>query len=172
MKDKVVDYINNNYYILRSIAKKITNGHQDYEELLQEVCLQILNKEKIELDDERNIKYYIVGLLRINYNSQTSPFHYNIRKERLTYDELPYSLGEDYDIEIEYDYTKEELIVAMEQSFQELDWFHRQLFETYMVMGSYAKVNELTKIPVGSVGMYINETKQMIKDKIKLKLNL
>lgn len=168
MKEQVKQYINTNYYHLRTITKKITSNNQLAEELLHEVILQILEKKEIELDSEDNILYYIVGIIRINWFSKTSPFFYKIRKEPLNYSELMYNL--EIEDDIGYIYTKEELLCAMEDSIQELDWFHKEILEHYMVLGSYRKVNELTKIPIGSIGLYINEAKKEIKDNIKLKL--
>jgi len=164
MKSKVIDYISNNYDELKTITKKITCNNELSEDLLQEVILQILEKNRIIIDEEKNIKYFIIGIIRINWNSKTSPFYYKIRREIDKYDELSIQLHDNYDYD--YDIEKENKILAMEESIGELDWFNKELLSHYVVLGSLKKVNELTKIPIPSISRYINETKTKLKKEI------
>lgn len=162
MKQQVIDYISNNYDELHKITKKITNNSQLTDDLLQECLLQILEKDRIILDDPKNIKYFIIGIIRINFLSSTSPFHYKIRREICQYNELTIDIVD----ENEYDSEKEDKFQAMEESIGNLDWFKKELLSHYMVLGSLKKVNQLTKIPIPSISRYINETKQQLKEEI------
>ena len=144
MKRKVIEYISNNYNEIRLITRKITDNNQLTDDLLQECLLQILEKERIILDDEKNIKYFIIGIIRINWLSKTSPFYYKIRREICQYNELNIDIVD----ENEYDIEKEEKFEAMEESIGNLDWFKKELLSHYMVLGSLKKVNQLTKIPI------------------------
>jgi RNA polymerase sigma factor (sigma-70 family) len=169
MNKEIEQYISNNYGELLSIAKKITRNNDLSEDLLHEVILQLYNKKNIVLrqynDDQ--IKYYIVSIIRINWHSQTSPFYYRIRKENSKYtniDEL-YDLADDQQLE----YEKQELFDILEQSFSELDWFRKSLFEMYLTLGSMKKVSVQTRIPVSSISRYLKESKEQIKTNINIK---
>ena len=162
MKKKVIEYISKNYNELHQITKKITDNNQLTDDLLQECILQILEKERIILDDEKNIKYFIIGIIRINWLSKTSPFYYKIRREIMAYNELTIDIVD----ENEYDSEKEDKFQAMEESIGNLDWFKKELLSHYLVLGSLKKVNQLTKIPIPSISRYINETKQQLKEEI------
>lgn len=171
MNKEIEQYISNNYNELLSIAKKITRNNDLSEDLLHEVILQLYNKKNIVLRQYNNdqIKYYIVSIIRINWHSQTSPFYYRIRKENSKYtniDEL-YDLTEDENQE----YEKQELFDILEESFSELDWFRKSLFEMYLTLGSMKKVSVKTRIPVSSISRYLKESKEQIKNNIKLKTN-
>ena len=171
MNKEIEQYISNNYGELLSIAKKITRNNDLSEDLLHEVILQLYNKKNIVLrqynDDQ--IKYYIVSIIRINWHSQTSPFYYRIRKENSKYtniDEL-YDLADDQQLE----YEKQELFDILEESFCELDWFRKSLFEMYLTLGSMKKVSVKTRIPVSSISRYLKESKEQIKNNITVKTN-
>lgn len=171
MNKEIENYITTNYYQLLTIAKKITNNHDLTGDLLHEVIIQLYNKDNIVLREYSpdQIKYYIVSILRINWHSQTSPFYYRIRKESSRYTNIDdlYDLTDDNQLE----YEKEQLLVILEQSFCELDWFKKSLFEMYLTLGSMNKVSKQTRIPVSSISRYLKESKEQIKNNIEIKVN-
>jgi RNA polymerase sigma factor (sigma-70 family) len=159
---KIESYITRNYYELKKITKRITGNHELTDDLLHEVFLQLLNKETIKLNsyDDNTIKYYIVSIIRINWISKTSPFHYKIRKEGLKNSEFHCNI----EVEDEqYDWERENLIQAMEISFTELNFFQKGLLELYLVLGSVNKVAQQTEIPKSSVIKQIRKAKDTIK---------
>lgn len=162
----IEDYIARNYYILNNISKNITKGHELHQELLQEVILQILERDNIVLKNytDNDIKYYITAALKINWHSKTSPFYYKIRKERCTYTELSFDLEQDNEQE---SFEKQQLFNILEQEFTELDWFRKSLMEMYLTLGSLKKVSQKTTIPLTSISRYIKESKEQIKNNIK-----
>lgn len=170
MNKKITDYINNNFNELLSISNKISRNDELAGDLLQEIILQMYEKNDIILHnyEDSTIKYYIIKLLKINWNSKTSPFYYRIRKESQNYSELKpefinYAVNED-------DYQSyEEMLTAVEIEFSELTWFSKRLFELYLTLGSLKKVANQTQIPISSVGKYIKEIKLEIRENIKLK---
>lgn len=171
MNREIEKYITNNYYQLLTITKKITKGHELSQDLLHEVILQLYNKDNIILREycEEQIKYYIVSVIRINWHSTTSPFYYKIRKESSKYtniDEI-YNLADDTQLEFE----KQQLFDILEQSWCELDWFRKSLFEMYLTLGSMKKVSKQTRIPVSSISRYLRESKDQIKLNITIKTN-
>ena len=171
MNREIERYITNNYYQLLTITKKITKNHELSQDLLHEVILQLYNKDNIILREycDEQIKYYIVSVIRINWHSQTSPFYYKIRKESAKYtniDEI-YNLADDTQLEFE----KQQLFDILEQSWCELDWFRKSLFEMYLTLGSMKKVSKQTRIPVSSISRYLKESKDQIKLNITIKTN-
>jgi hypothetical protein len=162
MNCKVEEFIKNNYYILLSISKKITKGHELHQELLHEVIVQLYEKKVINLKeyDDDSIRYYITAVLRINWHSKTSPFYYKIRKEPASYTELSFDMA--YESEQEA-YEKQELFDILEKSYCELSWFSKSLMEMYLTLGSLKKVSQKTTIPLSSISRYIKESKEQIK---------
>lgn len=170
MNKEIEQYITHNYYQLLKIAKTITKGHDLSQDLLQEVIIQLYDKKEIVLKtyDDNSIKYYITAVMRINWNSQTSPFYYRVRKESSKYQELT----EVHNIVDDQDYFEKQIIFdILEQSWCELDWFHKSLFEWYMTLGSLKKVSIKTNIPLASIGKYIKEAKIEMKTEVLNKLN-
>ena len=171
MNKEIERYITTNYYQLLSIAKKITKNHELTNDLFHEVIIQLYNKNNIVLQEysDDQIKYYIVSIIRINWHSQTSPFYYKIRKESSKYTNIDdiYDLVDDTQLEFE----KQHLFDILEQSWCELDWFRKSLFEMYMTLGSMKKVSKQTRIPISSISRYLKESKELIKTNIYTKTN-
>lgn len=171
MNKEIEKYITTNYYQLLSIAKKITKNHDLTEDLFHEVLIQLYDKKNIVLQEysDDQIKYYIVSVIRINWHSKTSPFYYRIRKETSRYTNIEecFDLSDDNQLAFE----KQELYDILEQSWCELDWFRKSLFELYLTLGSMKKVSKQTRIPVSSISRYLKESKEQIKLTINIKTN-
>lgn len=171
MNKQIEKYITTNYYLLLGITKKITKNHELSSDLLHEVIIQLYNKSNIVLQEysDDQIKYYIVSVIRINWHSQTSPFYYKIRKESSKYT----NIDDIFDLtdESQLDFEKEQLFIILEESFCELDWFKKSLFQMYLTLGSMKKVSKQTRIPVSSISRYLKESKEQIKNNILIKSN-
>lgn len=169
MNKDIERYITTNYYQLLTITRKITKNHELSQDLLHEVILQLYNKSNIVLQEYSNdqIKYYIVSIIRINWHSNTSPFYYKIRRESSKYtniDEI-FNMADDTQL----DFEKQQLFDILEQSWCELDWFRKSLFEMYLTLGSMKKVSKQTRIPLSSISRYLKESKDLIKHNIFIK---
>jgi hypothetical protein len=173
MNKKINDYITNNYDELRTISSKITRGHQLSDELLQECLLQIYEKTELILRnyDDNSIKYYIIAVMKLNWNSKTSRFYYKIRKEQKTYVQLHPSFVNYIHDDTEEKETYEEVLKAVEEHYTELTWFSKRLMELYLTLGSLKKVSKETQIPLASVGRYIREIKYEIRINVQNQLN-
>jgi DNA-directed RNA polymerase specialized sigma24 family protein len=178
MNKEVENYLTKHYYELLNISKKLTKGHELSQELLHEVVIQLYDKKEIKLKSycDNSIKYYITAILRTNFYSKTSPFFYNIRKESQTYlelfDEYNYQTIPDIPFEEEeIALEKENIMCILEQSYVELEWWQRSLFDLYIVLGSIKKVSKKTRIPVSSVSRHIREIRTKIKLSVINKLD-
>lgn len=173
MNPRVTEFINDNFRELQQISRRITQGHQLSDDLLQEVVLQIYEKGSLKLRgyDDDSIKYYLIAVMKLNWFSKTSPFYYKIRKESRNYTELHqnfvnYNQGDTMEEVLQY----EKLISTVEEEFAELTWFSKRLLELYLTLGSLKKVANTTQIPIASVGRYIREIKEEIKINVEIRL--
>jgi DNA-directed RNA polymerase specialized sigma24 family protein len=171
MNKKVEDFITKNYYKLLEIATKITKkDNETSRELFHEVILQLYQKDEIILKEYSDdcIKYYITSIMRVNYYSKTSPYHYRIRKERLNYSEL----SEAFNMEAEQEEFESELLLKiLEEEYSELDWFRKAILNHYLVLNSLKAVSKKTTIPLTSISRYIKEGKEQIKTNVLKRLN-
>ena len=80
------------FYFLQKVSKGIKTDPITREELVQEVILQILNKDFTEIEglrDRGELNAWLCGVMYRNHSSNNSPFNYQKRK----YKELvPYSV--------------------------------------------------------------------------------
>jgi DNA-directed RNA polymerase specialized sigma24 family protein len=171
MNSKVECLITRNYYQLLGIAKKITKKDEETSrELLHEVVLQLYQKDKIILKqyNDDSIKYYITSIMRVNYYSSTSPYHYRIRKERLKYSELTEAMNMETEQET---FESEQLFQILEEQYSELDWFRKSILDLYLTLNSLKAVSRKTTIPLTSISRYIREGKEQIKNNVIDRLN-
>jgi hypothetical protein len=170
MKIEIERYIAKNYYELLNICNKITKHDTFAGDLLNDVILQLYDRNNINLNklDDNSIKYYIVKCLTINWYSKTSPFYRKVRRESSLYNEL-------FDVANMIDnndlFTEHQIMELVETEFTEMNWFHKIIFEKWMVLGSLKKVSTDTKIPLTSIARYVKETKQVIKQNTFKKMN-
>jgi hypothetical protein len=171
MNKEIESFLTRNYYVLLNISKKITKTDEETSrELLHEVILQLYSREQIILKDynDDSIKYYITSIMRVNYYSKTSPYHYRIRKERQSYSDLTEILNMESDQET---FETEQLFQLLEEQYCELDWFRKSLLDLYLSLNSLKAVSRKTTIPLTSISRYIREGKEQIKTNVISKLN-
>lgn len=172
MIKEIEDYITKNYYVLYNIAQKMTKNDPLTKDLLHECILQLYDKEVITLRNysDNSIKYYIVAVMRINYFSKTSPFHYRIRRERQI---MNVDVATCWDLSYEQEEFETEVIYKLlEENYAELDWFKKSLLDMYLSLNrSMNAVSRKTNIPKTSISRYINEIRKQVKTDIINKLN-
>jgi hypothetical protein len=161
MNREIENYITNNYYELLKICKKYTKDDDWSSELLHEIIIQLYDKKeyKGKLED-KDIKYYIVRMIYVNWCLPTSPFYRKIKKFSLTSVDLTEAMNVAVE-ESELDQHK--LLDIVELEWAEMDWFNKIIFEKYMIIGSLKGVSRDTTIPLTSIKRYVDDTKRMIK---------
>jgi len=155
---KIFDcYITRNYQQLLKISKNITKSDiETSRELLHECLFQIYSRDEIKLK-EYNDDY-----------SNTSPYHYRIRKERQRYTDLTEVLNMESEQEV---FESEQLFQLLEENYAELDWFRKSLLDMYLTLNSLKAVSRKTTIPLTSISRYIKEGKEQIRANVLEKLN-
>lgn len=175
MKDKVIEFYAENYTRLRGIAKSYVLNDNIADELIQEVFLQVSEKNEIKLHNgkDETILKWLTQIIKINAISKTSRFYYKFIKPTKPFADIDEEVMEKHNTtlyEDNYIYNKEDTFVALEDSLCEIDWFHRGMFELYMSLGSYKSVKEVSYIPLQSVKRYVQQAKEELKNKITKKL--
>lgn len=170
MNKTLEKYIEQNYQSLLLVAKKYTKNDDWASELLHEVIIQLYNKKQSNtiLETEKNIKYYIVRCLMVNWCYPSSPFFRKYKMNELNTIELNEVINTVTD-ECEMDSHK--LLDIIEIEWAEMNWFNKIIFEKYLVLGSMKKVSKDTTIPIASIGRYIKDTKNIIKEKTLIRYN-
>jgi DNA-directed RNA polymerase specialized sigma24 family protein len=174
MKPEIEKYIIQNYNELKTFCYRLTERSDWSEDLLQDVLLQLYEKEDIKLDklDTKSIKNYIFKVIITNWHSKTSPFYRKVRRESTLYNELSTLPTEAPQLMASEDiYDVHKLLEIIEIEWTEVSWFHKIIFEKYMVLGSLKKVAIDTTIPLTSIARYVKETKQQIKQNTIIKYN-
>jgi len=170
MKIEIERYITKNYYELLNICNKITKHDTFAGDLLNDVILQLYDRDNIRLNklDDNSIKYYIIKCLTINWYSKTSPFYRKVRRESALYNELfdVANLIDSDDI-----FKEHHIMEIVEAEYTEISWFHKIIFEKFLLLGSLKKVSVDTRIPLTSIARYVKETKTTIKQNTFRKLN-
>lgn len=170
MIKEIETWIINNYGELKKISLRITNGDKYWsEELLSTVMLQLFERDNIKLDnlDDASIKYYIIRCLTTNWYSDTSPFYRKVKRESTLYNEMK-DIGDRPDDSFEI--QEQKLMDVVESEWGNLGWFRKDLFTRYMILGSYRRVSEQTRIPLTSVKNYVHQAKQELRLNIFKKL--
>jgi RNA polymerase sigma factor (sigma-70 family) len=172
MIKEIEDYIQKNYYHLYNIGMKMTKQDPLTRDLLHECILQLYDKDVISLKnyDDNSIKYYIVAVMRINYFSKTSPFHYRIRRERQI---MNVDVATCWDLSYEQEeFEQEQIYQLLELNYTELSWFQKSILDLYLSLNRSMKaVSRKTNIPNQSISRYINEIRKQVKTDIINKIN-
>jgi DNA-directed RNA polymerase specialized sigma24 family protein len=170
MKPEIEKYITINYYDLLKVCKKYTKNDDWASELLHEVILQIYDSKSLNNMDklqDKNIKYYIIRIITVNWCYETSPFYRKYKKPAMNTIDLTEAMSMAYQDE---ELNQHEMMELMEEEWAELDWFRKNIFERYLTMGSLKKVSKDTTIPLTSIARYIKTAKTDIKHNVFKKM--
>lgn len=157
------EYIKINNEELIDITKRITGNHRDSMELYQFVVLQLLSKPPKEDITDKQKKYYFIRLIKNNWFSKTSRYHYQFRKKVYNHLEKEF---EDMRTDVPVEEYEEDEIPDLDwvrEKLHDYGWFYRDIFLLYMELNTIKAVSSKTTIPINSCSKYINE----VKDKLQ-----
>jgi DNA-directed RNA polymerase specialized sigma24 family protein len=157
-------WIESNYCELVEMTDNITRSSEESGDLLHCVLEQALEREE-KLNDipETEIKWWFSRVIYTNWNSKTSPYYYQYKKESSRYDNI-----DDYTIETENTDLKhkrwvEDKMGEIDDVLEDLHWFQKLLFQRYLYgKYSYNSLSEKTKIPVNTIATSIRNTKKLL----------
>lgn len=142
-------YITENYEQLHQIVRNITKNHELTDELYH-YCLMVLleyDKDKMNLIVQRkHVKFFFVGVVINQWNSTTSPFYKQYRKQNVEYVE-EYRDVKDDDT---YDEKIDEQLTFIQQQLNDQHWYVGKVIRLKAEM-SYQQIKDLTGIPRSSL---------------------
>ena len=155
-------WIEEHYEELKKICQHISH-ETDVDDLFHSCLEQFLrNKNTINIPDDKQKIYFFTRLVKNNYNSVTSNYHYEYRRMKFTElqdVEKPQEIPTD---EITIEWVKKELN-EMKKTDQ---WYYGRLFELYLEGGgSIVELSKKTTIPVNSVSRDINKVRKILRKK-------
>ena len=125
--------------------------------------MEILSKPpKKEIPDNQK-RYYFIRLLKNNWFSKTSRYHYEFRK--LVYNHQEYEFDERRtEIPVE-EYVEDDIpdMDWVEDRLHTYGWFYRDIFLLYIELNTIKAVSSQTTIPINSCSKYINEVKEKLQ---------
>ena len=150
------DWLSNNYNELKNICSKFSTP-EEVDDLLHLCIEQFIKNKKVHQIPDKERLYFFVKLVRNQYHSKSSKYHYTYRRHQ--FNEMV-----DMDIpDIEY----EEEIFNMDwvkEQLKTIDWYYGRLFELYIEEGcSVTKLSKRTTIPINSVSRDINKVRRQLK---------
>lgn len=149
-------WISENYNELKNICSKFST-EEEVDDLLH-LCLEefMKNKKVSEIPDKEKI-YFFTKIVRNQYNSESSKYHYTYRKYKFS------DMVETDIPEIEYEEDQFNMDWVKEQ-LKTMEWYYGRLFQLYIDEGcSVTKLSKRTTIPINSVSRDINKVRRQLK---------
>ena len=84
-------YIRIHFKLIKNKVRAVTKGNQNTDDLLQDLILNLLEKGEEycqKLVDDNKVDHYIVRMAYIQFNSASSPYYYQYRKNALKSNEF------------------------------------------------------------------------------------
>jgi len=159
---RFVSWISHNNDLCLNKVREIVSNPDEADDLYQSVVEQLLRKpDKIDKVTDKEKYYFFIRVIRNNYFSKTSPYHYQYRKPS----EKNIQVKEDILEQIEdEEYNEEQPSMEwVKNELQHLDWFSRDLFLLWLELNTISNVSRQTQIPLNSVSRYINKIKKELK---------
>lgn len=168
----LIAWIEDNYEVIRDIARVIVKGRQpDSDDLAHEVVLAMLEADRDKMDaiaESGGMRYWTVRLCLNNYRSSTSRYHYKYRKPEERHRKAAEHIAFVAHDSQEYKYRQEDLLAFVDECLQSLPWFEANVFAIYfMEKHSLSTLAEATKINRNTLYKAIRQTSDYIKHEYK-----
>lgn len=149
------DYITKNYKELHQIVKNITKNNELCDELYHYCLMVVLEYDKdkmVEIVKRGHVKFFFITIVMNQWNSTTSPFYKQYRKQNVEYVE-EYQDVKDDDF---YDDKIDDKIEFIESELKEQHYYVQRVVELKTEM-SYQEIKNLTGIPRSSLYSTFNK---------------
>tara|TARA_R110002167_G_scaffold330807_2_gene537476 strand:+ start:1049 stop:1558 length:510 start_codon:yes stop_codon:yes gene_type:complete len=162
-------WISNNYDELVVMTDNITRSNDEAGDLLHCVLEQALDREqKLNNIPDKEKKWWFSRVIYVNWNSKTSPYYYQYKKESAKYNELPDFSLKEVDTDLTHKLWVDDKMDKVDEILENIHWFQRLLFRRYLYGGySYNTLSLKTKIPVNTIATSIRNTKKMLIRRLK-----
>ena len=132
----LTQYIQTNYNTLANIARTIThNRHPDWEDLLSEVVLVLLESDRARMDalvKRKQMRYWVTRIMLNQYNSTTSPYHYKYRMHTVRHRKADTEIRHWLDYgDPDEQQDREAMLGHVEDALRDMDYFDRMVTTIY-----------------------------------------
>jgi hypothetical protein len=163
--ETINDYISKNYDELHQIVKNISKNNELCDELYHYCLMVLLEYDKVKMGEivKRNhAKYFFITIVMNQWNSTTSPFYKQYRKQNIEYVE-EYQDVKDDDI---YDEKIDDKIAFIEDQLETQHWYVKRVIQMKTEM-SYQQIKDVTGIPRSSLYSTFNKFRTETVEKYK-----
>jgi len=161
------DYLQQNWKEIRKKVKAVTKGHQNTDDLLNDLVLVLLEKPieyQMDLLTKNKIQHWFTSSAQIQFKSTTSPFWYKYKKFQSETCEVQEWLVAD---DIEED-TKAEIVDYIRKELDTYNVFERTLAIEHILGGqSYSEIGREYKINRKFISQTVTPVKEEIFEKVK-----
>lgn len=164
------EYLKQEYESLAEMSRTITKGrHPDWEDLLH-ICLVSIyeaSREKIHgLITRRQLKYWLARMMMNQYNSSTSPYHYQYRKHAERIRRATPDINSWFEDTLPDQQARDELLQYVDDQLKELPYFDRMVTKVYYHDGhSLNSLSAETGISRTTLFKALKRTREEIKKK-------
>ena len=155
-------YLQQNWKEIRAKVRKVTRGHQNTDDLLNDLVLVLLEKPteyQMDLLSKNKVQHWFTSSAQLQFKSATSPFWYKYKKFQSETCELQEWFKFD-DIE---DDTKEEIVDFIKKELDSYNIYERTLAIEHILGGqSYSEIGR----EYGINRKFISETVTPVKEEI------
>ena len=144
-------------------CKKIAKGNDLWQDLKQELFIVLCEYDQSklkEINDKKQIMFFIVRILLNFYNSKTSPFY---KKYKHINDEI-IDLKFIKQLEDEKSYSEELDNIELAFESANLSWYERGIAELYIKERSFRKLSAKLDIPTRSLCETMKDVKRKTHD--------
>jgi len=149
------DYLTKNYAELHQIVKNITKNNELCDELYHYCLTVLLEYDKDKMDEivkRGHVKYFFVTVVMNQWNSTTSPFYKQYRKQNIEYVEEYQDIKDDD----AYDENIDEKVEFIETELKDQHWYIQKVVNMKTGM-SYQEIKDVTGIPRSSLYSTFNK---------------
>jgi hypothetical protein len=152
----------------KDLCKNIAKGHELYEDLFQELIIILCEYDSVKLEElyaKGQIKWFIVKIIKNQFQSTTSPFYkkYRAFADRSSDQEVHAPTEEPEDNEVlNLVQCETEKISFTDKN----DWYDTRMFQLYLQEGSLRKLSAKTGISRTAISYAIDNFKKNIYKKL------
>lgn len=160
-------YIEKNYIEILNKFKAVTRNHQDTEDLLNDCILNFLEKGNDytnQVLQDGKVQHYLIRMAHIQFNSSTSPFYTQYRKQSLKSKEIDNDVVESLEDKPELVEDKQELVKQVKLYIGKLPVYNRTIAEKHFVEDvSQREMSKMYNINRIHISKDLNTIKKNIK---------
>ncbi len=155
----------NHQRLVIHIVGRIVQQQEEIEDICQEVFMKVFQKLKKFRGDSKLSTW----IATIAYNTSISHLRRNNRYEEASYDEFPGLIsGETAGLSTSGKVEKEEATKYLMQLIEQLPVHYRTVLTLFHLDEfSYAEIEQITKMPEGTIKSYLSRARKLLKEKVE-----